>query len=83
MSALAKPRPLPKSLEGEAPTTKIVFLWLEPLGEVSYSVRELAEMLYVAPNPVQNGLTRLRELGLLEDIEPASGRVAGRYRVKR
>ena len=81
MAALTDPPPLPPDLKDEAPITKAVFLWLEPQGEVSYSVRDITELLGVAQHSAQTALTRLRELGLLVDLEPARGRAAGRFRV--
>lgn len=83
MTTPTDPPPLPPDLRAEAPTTKLLFVWLEPQGVVAYTVRELAELLGVATQSVQTALTRLRELGLLEDIEPASGSAPGRYNVGR
>ena len=42
------PPPLPSSLQAEATTTKLLFVWLEPQGTVTYTVRELAELLSLA-----------------------------------
>ena len=80
-----KPEPvsLPEALRAETPTTKLLYLWLEPRGVVGYTVRELAELLFISTGSVQTALTRLRELGLLTDIKPASGSASGRYRIKR
>ena len=80
-----KPEPaaLPEALRAETPVTKLLFVWLGTRGEVGYTVRELAELLFVSTGSVQTALTHLRELGLLMDIKPASGSASGRYRIKR
>ena len=83
MPAPAEPPPLPPDLKDEAPITKAVFLWLEPQGEVSYSVRDITELLGVAQHSAQTALAKLRELRLLVDLEPARGNAPGRYRTKR
>ena len=83
MAAPTEPPPLPPDFKDEAPITKAVFLWLEPQGEVSHSVRDIAEALGVAQHSAQTALARLRELGLLIDLEPARGNAPGRYRTKR
>ena len=70
MTTPTDPPPLPPALKDEAPTTKLLYVWLGPQGEVSYTVRELAELSGVTPTSVQAALTRLRELGLLEHIKP-------------
>ena len=82
MTVLTDPPPLPPALQTEAPTTKLLFVWLGPQGTVSYTVRELAELLGVTPTSVQTALTRLREMGLLEDVKLARGSAPGRYRIK-
>lgn len=82
MTVPTEPPPLPPALKDEAPTTKLLFVWLKPQGTVSYTVRELAELLGVATQSVQTALTRLRELGLLRDLEAASGSAPGRYKVR-
>lgn len=81
MTTPTDPPPLPSSLQAEAPTTKLLFVWLEPQGEVGYTVRELAELLSVSPGSVQTSLTRLRVLNLLKDTKAASGSAPGRYRI--
>ncbi len=78
-----EPVALPEALRTETPTTKLLYLWLEPRGEVGYTVRELAERLFLSTGSVQTALTRLRGLGLLEDIKPALGSAPGRYQIKR
>ena len=83
MTTRTDPPPLPPDIQTEAPTTKLLYVWLGPQGTVGYTVRELAEALGVATQSVQTALTRLRELGLLTDLKPASGSAPGRYRVKK
>ncbi len=78
-----RPAPTPPALKDKAPTTKLLFVWLGPQGEVSYTVRELAELLGVTPPSVEAALTRLRELGLIDDVKLARGSAPGHYRVKR
>ena len=78
MTTPTDPPPLPPALQAEAPTTKLLFVWLGPQGEVSYTVRKLAELLSVSTGSVQTALTCLRELGLIEDIKPSRGSAPGR-----
>ena len=83
MTVPTDPPLLPPALKDEAPTTKLLYVWLGPQGEVSYTVRELAELLSLSTGSVQTALTRLRELGLIEDVKLARGSASGRYRIKR
>ena len=76
------PPHLSESLKGETPTTRLVYLYLEPYGEVKVSVRQLEALLGISHRNAAEALQRLVELGLLEGLEPAANRV-GRYRVKR
>ena len=78
-----EPVPLPEALRAETPVTKLLFVWLRAQGEVSYTVRELAELLSLSTGSVQTALTSLRELGLLTDLKFASGSAPGRYRVRK
>jgi DNA-binding transcriptional regulator YhcF (GntR family) len=48
--------------------TKLLYLWLVPLGEVAYSHREMAEALSVERYQVSKALKRLKELGLLREL---------------
>ena len=75
------PPHLPEALKGETPTTRLVYLYLEPYGEVEVSVRQLEGLLGISHRNATEALQRLIELGLLEGLEPAANRL-GRYRVK-
>ena len=75
------PLHLPKALKGETPTTRLVYLYLEPYGEVEVSVRQLEGLLGISHRNATEALQRLVELGLLEGLKPAANRV-GRYRVR-
>ncbi len=75
------PPHLPAVLKGETPTTRLVYLYLRPYGEVEVSVRQLEGLLGIAHRNAAEALRRLIELGLLEVLEPATSR-PGRYRVK-
>ena len=72
---------LPERLLGENQTAKLVYLYLEPYGEVEVSVRHLEKLLGISHRNATEALQRLVELGLLEGLEPAVNRV-GRYRVQ-
>ena len=81
VSVRTEPPPLPEALLGESPTTKTVYVYLEPLGEVEVSVTDLEERLGIARRSAHEALRKLKELGLLEVIrEPTSK--PGRYRIK-
>jgi len=81
MDAPRDPPHLPKALKSETPTTRLVYLYLEPYGEAQVSVRQLEALLGISHRNATEALRRLVELGLLEGLEPAANRV-GRYRVK-
>ena len=72
---------LPDLLKDEAPTVKLLWLWLEPQGVVPYSQRAMAEALGFQVNAVATALSRLRALGLVEDLE-RSPRTRGRLRAR-
>ena len=75
------PLHLPELLKSETPTTRLVYLYLEPYGEVEVSVRQLEKLSGISHRNATEALQRLVELGLLEGLEPAANRV-GRYRIK-
>ncbi len=75
------PPHLPGVLKGETPTTRLVYSYLEPYGEVQVSVRLLEELLGVSHRNAAEALRQLVELGLLKVLEPATSR-PGRYRVR-
>ena len=60
---------LPHILKNEAPTVKLLWLWLLPQGVVSHSQRAMAEALGVDVKNVGVALSRLRKLELVEDLE--------------
>ena len=72
---------LPERLLAENQTAKLVYLYLEPYGEVEVSVRQLEKLLGISHRNATEALQRLVELELLEGLEPAVNRV-GRYRVQ-
>jgi len=80
LDAPRDPPHLPAALKGETPTTRLVYLYLEPYGEVEVSVRQLEGLLGIAHRNAAEALQKLIELGMLEVLEPAANRV-GRYRV--
>ena len=69
---------IPKS---EAPTAKALWLWLFPQGVVGYSQRAMAAALGFDVSTLGVALRRLRELGLVEDLE-RSPRARGRLRAR-
>lgn len=73
---------LPDSLKDEAPTVKMLWLWLEPQGVVTYSQRAMAEALGIDVKAVGAALSRLRVLGLVDDLERAPGK-RGKLAAKR
>lgn len=73
---------LPDILKDEAPTVKLLWLWLLPQGVVTHSQRAMAEVLGVDVKAVGTALSRLRKLELVEDLERAPGR-RGKLRAKR
>ncbi len=64
----------------EAPTTKLIWLYLRPLDKVAFSTRKLAAALNLSQRVATVGLKRLRALGLLEDLGERRERVRGVYR---
>ena len=71
---------LPDELLEQTPAVKLMYLWLLPQGEVSYSLSELEQHLGLARKPVMNALAKLRELGFLKDLDEPEQRKKGRYK---
>lgn len=65
---------LPDILKDEAPTVKLLWLWLEPQGVVTHSQRAMAQALGLDIKNVGAVLSRLRELELIDDLERAPGK---------
>ena len=72
---------IPHILKSEAPTVKLLWLWLLPQGVVSHSQRAMAEALGFDVSTLGVALRRLRELELVEDLE-RSPRARGRLRAR-
>ena len=71
------PPPLPAALKEATPTTRIVYLYLEPYGEVQVTVRQLEELLGISHRPAFEALRDLRRLGLVALSQNARGRPLG------
>ena len=65
----------------EAPTVKMLYLWLAPQGEVSWSQREIAATVGITQANVSRAMKRLGELGLLAGTWGLRGRWRGQYGV--
>jgi len=71
---------LPKALLDENQTTKLVYLYLEPYGEVEMSVRQLEALLGISHRPSSEAVKRLVKLELLKVLVLPINR-PGRYRI--
>jgi Mn-dependent DtxR family transcriptional regulator len=71
---------LPKALLEENQTTKLVYLYLKPHGEVEVSVRQLEALLDISHRPAAEAMQRLAVLELLEVLTKPANR-PGRYRI--
>lgn len=60
------PRSLPDVLRRSPASTKLVWLYLRPQGDVSYSRRDVAELLDLPLSSVQIAFNQLDDFGLLE-----------------
>ena len=81
LDAPRDPPPLPEALQEETPTTRLVYVYLEPYGEVEVSVRQLEALLGISHRNAAEALGRLTQLKLLEVLEQPANR-PGRYRVQ-
>jgi len=75
------PPHLSEALKSETPTTRLVYLYLEPYGEVEVSVRQLEALLGISHRNAAEALRRLTQSALLKVLEPATSR-PGRYLVQ-
>ena len=69
MEPKTDPLELPPSLRAEKPTTKLLWLYLKPLGTVRLSHHDLADALSIERYGVTNALSRLEDLELLRYVE--------------
>lgn len=74
------PPPLPTMLEQATPTTRLVYVYLEPYGKANVSVRQLEALLGISHRPAAEAMQRLIALKLLEVLKPPSNS-PGRYRL--
>ncbi len=75
------PPHLPAVLKGETPTTWLVYLYLQPYGEVEVLIRQLEGLLGIAHRNAAEALQRLAELVPLWGLEPLA-KLVGRYRAR-
>ena len=71
------PSPLPEVFREATPTTRIVYLYLEPYGEVEVTVVQLEALLGISRRPAFEALRDLTKLGLVSPSShqgPPSGR---------
>lgn len=71
------PPPLPEVLEAATPTTKIVYLYLEPHREVRVTVAQLEKRLGISSQPAYKALRDLRKLGLVSLLPNVRGHPRG------
>ena len=71
---------LPEALLAEHPTTKLIYLYLRPYGEVEVSVRGLEALLGISHRPAAEAMQRLIALELLRVLRSPSNS-PGRYRL--
>ncbi|UCH26313.1 MAG: hypothetical protein JSV66_01300 [Trueperaceae bacterium] len=80
MARRRKPAPpLPEALRQESPTAKLLYLWLLPQGEVSYSQRAMAEALGTTQPAIKQAMKRLRAIGFIEDSGEVRERATARF----
>lgn len=79
---VANPPPFPEELLEAAPSVKVIYLWLLPQGEVSYSIDDVAEALGFTRDTATDALKALRVADLLVDVEAARPRHKGTFYVK-
>ena len=68
------PTPLPEVLEAATPTTKIIYLYLEPYREVRVTVAQLEKLLGISSQPAYKALRDLSKLGLVSLLPNVRGR---------
>lgn len=79
--SLRSPRSMPDVLYREPASTKLVWLFLRPQGEVTHSRRDVAELLGVQLSSVQVAFSRMDDLGLIEYHGVVRDRTKRRYSV--
>lgn len=79
MRATTQAPALPFVLASATATTRLLYAWLKPQGVVSYSAQQIADALLITKKSALTARTELSDLELLEQIEPADSRSAGRY----
>jgi Mn-dependent DtxR family transcriptional regulator len=68
------PPPLPAVLEAATPTTKIVYLYLEPYSEVQVTIVQLEKLLGISQQPAFKALRDLWRVGLVSLSPNVRGR---------
>ena len=79
---MTRPAPLPDVVRTGAPTLKVLYLYLQPLGVVELTRRELAELLGVSLRPLNEAFTVLERHELLEYEGERTARRMTPYRIK-
>lgn len=77
-----KPYKLPKTLLGESPTIKFLYIYLSRDGWVKYSYTQLEDATGLSSPVLSRAFKRLRELGAIEYRGEQRRRVNVPYRIK-
>lgn len=81
MSTSKEPIHLPTALIGEAPSVKLLYLWLLGNGEVTMSQRHISVALGITQANVSLATQRLVELGLVQRVPEENSRARKTLRV--
>ena len=72
---------IPTELKGEANAVQLLYMWLRPQGEVTYSYSDIVELVRIRSYSVMKALGRLEELGLLEMKQKPSPHSKGTFKI--
>ena len=74
---------IPEELRGEANAVQLLYMWLKPQGEVTYSYSDIVELVRIRSHSVMKALGRLEGLGMLSVSERPTPHGKGRFKILR
>ena len=73
---------IPTAVMTGTPTTKVLYFWLRDAGQVTMSIRDIADSLGMNDKNMYEAYDLLKESGLLNEVEAAKGNQPATFEIR-